>query len=175
MTTLFNRDEIQHATGAMVAKVCNEFTDEQLKSLAVVGVLKGGVPLGCVVAEHLGKELRRKVSVGELDISLYRDDAGAPGAIPRLHGSQIDFDVNDRAILLVDDVLHTGRTIRAAMDHLMDFGRPSRIALLVLVDRGGRQLPIRADFAGFTTEPQTGARIHVVFERNVPIAVQSSV
>jgi pyrimidine operon attenuation protein/uracil phosphoribosyltransferase len=86
--------------------------------------------------------------VGVLDITFYRDDIGRTGEAPEVHETRIDFDINDVTVVLVDDVLFTGRTIRAAMDALMDFGRPRRIQLAVLVDRGHRELPIRADFVG---------------------------
>jgi pyrimidine operon attenuation protein/uracil phosphoribosyltransferase len=88
------------------------------------------------------------VPVGALDITFYRDDIGIRAEAPEVHETRIDFDVNDRVVVLVDDVLFTGRTIRAAFDALMDFGRPRAIQLAVLVDRGHRELPIRADFIG---------------------------
>jgi len=86
--------------------------------------------------------------VGDLDITFYRDDIGMKAEAPEVHETRIDFDINGATVVLVDDVLFTGRTIRAAMDALMDFGRPHRIQLAVLVDRGHRELPIRADFVG---------------------------
>jgi pyrimidine operon attenuation protein/uracil phosphoribosyltransferase len=88
------------------------------------------------------------VLVGALDITFYRDDIGMRAEAPEVHETRIDFDINGRTVVLVDDVLFSGRTIRSAMDALVDFGRPSAIQLAVLIDRGHRQLPIRADFVG---------------------------
>jgi pyrimidine operon attenuation protein / uracil phosphoribosyltransferase len=107
---------------------------------------------GAFVAQRLAAAITRidgeSVSVGILDITLYRDDLTLIDAKPVVHKTEIDFDVNDKNIILVDDVLFKGRTVRAAMDALMDFGRPKTIQLAVLVDRGHRELPIRADYVG---------------------------
>jgi pyrimidine operon attenuation protein / uracil phosphoribosyltransferase len=116
--------------------------------VALVGIANRGDHL----ARRLADELRRiegtSVPVGVLDITFYRDDIGLRAETPQVHETRIDFGLNDSTVVLVDDVLFTGRTIRAAMDALMDFGRPERIQLAVLVDRGHRELPIRADFVG---------------------------
>lgn len=131
------------------------------QQLALVGILRGGVPLAQHLAERLTPDLGFTPEVGELDITLYRDDAGTPGRMPRIYGTSIPFDVDGRPIILVDDVLASGRTVRAAMDHLMDFGRPSRIELAVLVDRGGRQLPIQADHLGIAVKIPAPSRVYV--------------
>jgi len=107
---------------------------------------------GAILAERLAKCIEKiegiKVPVGVVDITLYRDDLSLIAEQPVVHGTQIDFDITGKKIILVDDVLYTGRTIRAAIDQLIDFGRPKIIQLAVLVDRGHRELPIRADYAG---------------------------
>ena len=117
-------------------------------SLRLVGVHTGGVWL----AERLRHDLHVDAPVGILDVSFYRDDFDRSGLKPDVRPSQIAFDVADSHILLVDDVLYTGRTVRAAMNEIFDYGRPDRIDLAVLVDRGGRELPIAATLVGATIE-----------------------
>ncbi len=111
---------------------------------ALVGIHTGGVWIMDALAERLGPDMPR----GVLDIAFYRDDFSRIGLHPETKPSHLPFDVEDRRILLIDDVLYTGRSIRAAMDALLDFGRPARIRLAVLIDRGHRELPIRPDFVG---------------------------
>jgi pyrimidine operon attenuation protein/uracil phosphoribosyltransferase len=116
--------------------------------VALVGIASRGDDLARRLAELIVEIEGTKVPVGALDITFYRDDIGRKAEAPEVHETRIDFDINDVTVVLVDDVLFTGRTIRAAMDALMDFGRPRRIQLAVLVDRGHRELPIRADYVG---------------------------
>ena len=117
------------------------------ENLALVGILTRGDILARKLAEIIYQIEGIHVPVGSLDISLYRDDACIMN-FPQLRGTDILFNIDNKTIVLVDDVLFTGRTIRAALDALMDFGRPARIQLAILVDRGHRELPIRADFVG---------------------------
>ncbi len=121
-------------------------------SLAIVGIQSRGVPLAARLAKALRTASRKNVDVGSLDITLYRDDLSTVGTRPVLKATNIPFSIDGRPVILVDDVLYTGRTIRAALDELVDFGRPSRIALAVLIDRGHRELPIQADYVGQTVE-----------------------
>jgi pyrimidine operon attenuation protein/uracil phosphoribosyltransferase len=116
------------------------------KDVAVIGIRTRGVPLAQRIAANLENIEGEKPLFGALDIALHRDDYHLRGALPQT--SQISFDVTGKTVVLVDDVLFTGRTIRAALDALADFGRPSAVQLAVLVDRGHRELPIRADFVG---------------------------
>jgi len=118
----------------------------RLDELALVGVLTRGVPLARRIAENIGLFEGIVVPVGSLDITLHRDDLG--GEEPEIKGSRVPFEVAGRTIVLVDDVLYTGRTARAAMDALLELGRPAAIRLAILVDRGHRELPIRADYVG---------------------------
>jgi pyrimidine operon attenuation protein / uracil phosphoribosyltransferase len=118
------------------------------ENLAVIGIHTRGVPLAERLAVILSDIEGPPPPVGALDISLYRDDTGRGGASAHMQPTDIFFDLNDRKVVLVDDVLYTGRTIRSAMDALIDLGRPSAIQLAVLVDRGHRELPIRADYVG---------------------------
>lgn len=124
---------------------------------ALVGIHTGGV----WVAEWLHKAMGIKTPLGTLDISFYRDDFSQRGLHPEVKTTQLPFNVEDHPIILVDDVLYTGRTIRAAMNELFDYGRPGGIHLAALVDRGGRQLPIQPDFAGAKIELPAGKNIQL--------------
>ncbi len=119
-----------------------------LDNLALVGVLTRGAPLARRIAENIEHFEGLKVPVGALDITLHRDDRKTRDEEPRVRGSHVPFDVAGKTVVLVDDVLYTGRTARAAMDALLELGRPAAIRLAVLVDRGHRELPIRADHVG---------------------------
>jgi len=117
-------------------------------ALGLVGIRQRGVPLAERLAGIIGRIEKAKVPVGMLDITLYRDDLSTLGPKPVVHKTQINFDITDKDIILVDDVLYTGRTARAAMDALFKHGRPRRVQLGVLIDRGHRELPIEAGFVG---------------------------
>jgi pyrimidine operon attenuation protein/uracil phosphoribosyltransferase len=130
-------------------------------SIAIVGIQSRGVPLAARLAIALGSSTGKKVDVGSLDITLYRDDLSTVGTRPVLKSTNIPFSIDGRTVILVDDVLFTGRTIRAALDELVDFGRPSRIALAVLIDRGHRELPIQADYVGKTVKTSRADRVDV--------------
>jgi pyrimidine operon attenuation protein/uracil phosphoribosyltransferase len=116
--------------------------------LALIGIQRRGVPLAKRIAEAIAQGEGVKVPVGALDITFYRDDLSMVATQPVVKGTELPFDVNHYTVVLVDDVLYTGRTVRAAMDALVDFGRPLAIRLAVLVDRGHREFPIRADHVG---------------------------
>jgi pyrimidine operon attenuation protein/uracil phosphoribosyltransferase len=116
----------------------------QIDQPLIVGIHTGGL----WVAEHLHKALGLDAEMGELDISFYRDDFSRLGLNPQVKPSKLPLDITDQHIILVDDVLHTGRTIRAALNELFDYGRPASVHLAVLIDRGGRELPIAAQAAG---------------------------
>ncbi len=118
------------------------------RDVALVGIRTRGVPLAKRLAAEIEKIEGARPPVGVLDITLYRDDLSTLGYQPIVHETQIPFDINGKKIVLVDDVLFTGRTVRAALEALTDIGRPQAIQLAVLIDRGHRELPIRADFVG---------------------------
>ncbi len=121
---------------------------KKVDDLYLVGIKTRGAPLAKRIAARMKDIEGREIKVGVLDITLYRDDLTLVGPHPILHETDLPFEISDKKIILVDDVLFTGRTIRAAMDALMDKGRPRQIGLAVLIDRGHRELPIRADFVG---------------------------
>lgn len=121
-------------------------------NLGLIGILRRGVPLAQRLARILARIEKAEVPVGTVDITMYRDDLSAVGHLPEVKKSKLEFDIEDKNIILVDDVLYTGRTTRAAMDALFDQGRPRRIQLCVLIDRGHRELPIEAGFVGRRVE-----------------------
>ncbi len=135
-----------------LARIAHEIVERNrgVDRLALVGVRTRGVPIAGRLAVRLKEITGQDVPVGALDITLYRDDLmhHAVGPQPLVRSTEIPFSIDDRVILLVDDVLYTGRTIRAALDELIDFGRPRAIQLVVIVDRGHRELPIKADYVG---------------------------
>ena len=127
----------------------------------LVGVQTRGVPLARRLAEAMAGAGGRRPPVGSLDITLYRDDLTTIAPHPVLKGTQIPVSIDGKVVVLVDDVLFTGRTVRAALDELIDFGRPARIALAVLVDRGHRELPIRPDYVGKTVSTSRAEIVQV--------------
>ena len=131
--------------------------------VALVGVRTRGVPLSKRLAKHIDAKTDRRPYLGVLDITLYRDDLTAVGEQPIVRRTELPFAVDDAWIVLVDDVLYTGRTVRAAITALIDFGRPKTIQLLALVDRGWRELPIHADYVGTTLETtrEQTVQVHV--------------
>jgi pyrimidine operon attenuation protein/uracil phosphoribosyltransferase len=162
-----NAEAVQRA----VERIAHEVLDRARAlgspdELALVGIRRGGVPL----AERLRAEIGRSTGVtpplGTLDIALYRDDLSQRGAAPVVGPTDVRFPLEGRTIVLTDDVLYTGRTIRAALDELVDFGRPRRVWLAVLVDRGGRELPIAADFAGARLDVPPGDDVQVRWREN---------
>ncbi|HVD86278.1 MAG TPA: bifunctional pyr operon transcriptional regulator/uracil phosphoribosyltransferase PyrR [Solirubrobacterales bacterium] len=134
--------------------------------LAVVGIHTRGAILARRLHVLLGELTGAEVPIGDIDISFYRDDVGAktPSSQPVVHASHIDFDLSERTVVLVDDVLYTGRTVRAAIEALFDYGRPLRVQLAVLCDRGHRELPIRPDYVGKNLPTAREERVNVRLE-----------
>ncbi|MDD4909215.1 MAG: bifunctional pyr operon transcriptional regulator/uracil phosphoribosyltransferase PyrR [Candidatus Omnitrophica bacterium] len=133
-----------------IIRIAHEIVEKNkgAQGLCLVGIRNRGVYLAARIAACIQKIDNIQVPAGILDITLYRDDLTLVNQQPVVHKTEIDFDITDKNLVLVDDVLYTGRTIRAALDALMDFGRPRSMQLAVLVDRGHRELPIRADYVG---------------------------
>src|SRR3990172_47014 len=138
--------------GRTLTRIAHEILERNrgVEELGLVGIRTRGVPIARRLARAIAEITKYEVPTGALDITLYRDDLmrHAVGPQPVVRSTEIPFSIDDKKILLVDDVLYTGRTIRAALDALIDFGRPKSIQLVVLVDRGHRELPIRADYVG---------------------------
>jgi pyrimidine operon attenuation protein / uracil phosphoribosyltransferase len=153
--------------GRSLARIAHEILERNraLEELALVGIRTRGVPLARRIAQTIREINQHEIPTGALDITLYRDDLmrTAVGAQPLIRRTEIPFSIDDRRILLVDDVLYTGRTIRAALDALIEFGRPKAIQLVVLVDRGHRELPIKADYVGknLPTSPSESVQVHL--------------
>ena len=145
-TTVMDAQGIQRA----LTRIAHEIIEKNrgTKGLIIVGVRKRGVPLAERLVDLIGSIEGEKPPMGILDITLYRDDLSHISYQPIIQETQIEEDITDKTIVLVDDVLYTGRTIRAALDALIDLGRPKKIQLAVLIDRGHRELPIRADYVG---------------------------
>lgn len=140
----------QPAMGRALTRIAHEIVERNKggENLVLVGIKTRGAPLANRLQAKIKEIENITVPVGELDITLYRDDLNKITADPQLIDTKIDMDVNGKTVILIDDVLYTGRTVRAAMDAVMDVGRPSQIQLGVLIDRGHRELPIRADYVG---------------------------
>lgn len=136
----------------------NSGTDD----LVVVGIERRGVQLADRIVALIEKQEHATVARGALDITLYRDDLQTVGPRPVVGRTTLPLTLDGKRVVIVDDVLYTGRTIRAALDELADFGRPARIALVVLIDRGGRELPIHADIVGRTVDVPAGKRVDVL-------------
>ena len=140
----------QNAVKKCLVRLAHEVLEknQDIENLALIGIRNRGVYLAQRLKDHIAEINKLTVPVGILDITLYRDDLTQIGPNPVVHKTEIDFDITGKKIILIDDVLYTGRTIRAALDALSDLGRPASIQLAVLIDRGHRELPIRPDYVG---------------------------
>jgi pyrimidine operon attenuation protein/uracil phosphoribosyltransferase len=151
--------------GRTLTRIAHEVVERNrgVDALALIGIRTRGVPIARHIARNLFQITSEQIPTGALDITLYRDDLmrATVGPQPVVRRTEIPFSIDDRKILLVDDVLFTGRTIRAALDALIDFGRPRSIQLVVLVDRGHRELPIKADYVGKNIPTSLREIVHV--------------
>lgn len=140
----------EKAIGRAIIRIGHEIIEKNkgVEDVVLVGIKTRGVPIANRIAKKIEQIEGTKVNTGEVDITLYRDDLKKVDIDPVLNGSNIDFNINDKIVILVDDVLYTGRTVRSALDAIMDIGRPKSIQLAVIVDRGHRELPVRADYVG---------------------------
>ncbi len=148
------REKTQLMSAAEIDRTLNRLAHEIIEkngggqSVALIGIRRRGVPLAQRLAKQIGEIEKLEIPVGILDITLYRDDLSLVSPQPVVQSTEIDFPVDAKILIVVDDVLYTGRTVRAAMNALFDLGRPKRIQLCVLIDRGHRELPIEASFVG---------------------------
>lgn len=156
---ILDKDAINRA----LTRIAHEIVEKNkgVENLCLVGIRNRGVYLAQRLAGCIKNIEGDEVPCGALDITLYRDDLALASGQPLVRKTEIDFDINNKNLVLVDDVLYTGRTIRAALDALIDFGRPKSIQLAVLVDRGHRELPVRADYAGKNIPTSKEERVEV--------------
>jgi len=152
----------------MLTQIQDRLRQGQMDAPLMIGIHTGGV----WIAEHLHKQLDLQEELGTLDISFYRDDFTRIGMNPQVRPSKLPFSVDDRHIILVDDVLHTGRTVRAAMNELFDYGRPASIMLAVLIDRGGRELPIQAEIVGKVLQLPAGEEVKLTGPKPLKLVIQ---
>ncbi|MCL5278843.1 MAG: bifunctional pyr operon transcriptional regulator/uracil phosphoribosyltransferase PyrR [Planctomycetes bacterium] len=172
MKVILNAGQIDRALGHLTDQIAGSPASRQGgrassdNGLAIIGIRSRGEILAQRLADRLSQKLSRPVPCGTLDITLYRDDLNAPhgDSQPQVRTTEIGFDINGKIIILVDDVLYTGRSARAAMDALIDLGRPKAIRLAVLVERAGRELPIQADYCGHKAEvgPEQSIQVNLV-------------
>jgi pyrimidine operon attenuation protein/uracil phosphoribosyltransferase len=149
-----------------IVRISHEIIEKNInvENLLLVGILSRGVPIAKRIRLNIKKITSKNVNIGSLDITFHRDDFRDRFVVPQVKGTSIDDDINNKILVLVDDVLYTGRTIRAALDELNTFGRPSKIQLAVLVDRGHREVPIKADFIGANIPTHEGEHVKVELE-----------
>ncbi len=161
MKVILDSEQIKQILEDLAGRIISDTPSEL--DIAVIGIRSRGEILAQRLSSRLSKELGKDVPYGTLDITLYRDDLNSPQstAQPQVRTTEIGFDIDGKIIILVDDVLYTGRSARAAMDALIDLGRPRAIRLAVLVDRVGREFPIQADYAGYKTDVAPGKLVQV--------------
>lgn len=149
---LFKEKDIDSMVTKIADALLADLPKNKLKDLAFMGIQIRGVPLAHRIAAKISTRTGVSPPVAMLDISMYRDDIGIRKTLPHIHITEVPFDLDEKVIILVDDVLHTGRTIRAALDAITDYGRPDFIRLAVLIDRGKQEFPIKADYIGKTID-----------------------
>jgi pyrimidine operon attenuation protein/uracil phosphoribosyltransferase len=149
---MIDKAEIMDESGIMraVTRIAHEIIEKNkgVENVYLIGIQRRGVPLAKLIAKKIHEVEGTEVPVGILDITFYRDDLSMLSEHPVINGTEINFPVTDKVVILVDDVIYTGRTVRSAIDAIMDIGRPRMIQLAILIDRGHRELPIRADYVG---------------------------
>jgi pyrimidine operon attenuation protein / uracil phosphoribosyltransferase len=156
---VLREEDVQRALTRIAHEIAERNRDAS--SVAIVGIHRRGAFLAARLRDLLGELMDADVPLGDLDIGFYRDDVSSRPDAPIVHASHIDFDVGGRTIVIVDDVLFTGRTVRAAIEALLDYGRAQRVQLAVLVDRGHRELPIRPDYVGKNLPTARAEHVHV--------------
>ena len=160
--TLLTKAQMAEGVKALAKSICE--ANSGAESIALVGIYTRGVPLAKRIAAEIEKNGGVKVFVGTIDITQYRDDLNTFQMVPKLEGSDISFDIDDITVVLCDEVIFTGRSVRAALDELLNFGRPKRVQFAALVDRCGRELPVQPDFAALKVTLAPGERVAVRFE-----------
>lgn len=159
---LFDEDKIRRTITRMSYQIIEK--NQGVDNVCLLGIKTRGVPLANRIAQNIQEIEGACVEVGQLDITLYRDDLTSTSETPLVNATSVPFSIVDKTIVLVDDVIYTGRTVRAAMDAVTELGRPARIQLAVLVDRGHRELPIRADYVGLNIPTSRSEIVSVMLE-----------
>ena len=155
---------LEDQTENFFSRIIDDIPPDRLGSLIIIGIKTRGEYLGKRLVERISERTGKEVTFGTIDITLYRDDFENRKNWPRLRRTSIPDDVQGKNIILVDDVLYTGRTVRAAINSIMDYGRPASVKLAVLVDRGGRELPVQPDYAGISIETLDDEMVNVYLE-----------
>ncbi len=160
---VLDHDDVRRTLVRIAHEIVEKNPQATAADLALVGIQRRGAVLAARLHKLLGDLLQAEIPLGEVDIAFYRDDLGMAGRAeaPVLHSTKLDFDVDGRTIVIVDDVLYTGRTVRAAIEAIFDYGRPARVQLAVLADRGHRELPIRPDYVGKNLPTSRSERVQV--------------
>jgi pyrimidine operon attenuation protein/uracil phosphoribosyltransferase len=156
---VLHEGDVQRALTRIAHEIAERNTDAS--ALAVIGIHRRGAFLARRLRDLLQELLDAEIPLGDLDIGFYRDDVSSRPDAPVVHASHVDFDVTGRTVVVVDDVLYTGRTVRAAIEALFDYGRPERVQLAVLADRGHRELPIRPDYVGKNLPTSSSEHVYV--------------
>ena len=163
-TRLLGGDDIDRSLARMAMQIVEH--NHGVENLAIIGIHTGGVYLARRIQTLIQEQFGINLPTGTLDITLYRDDWSLVAQNPVVKKTTLDFPLKDKVVVLVDDVVYTGRTIRAALDALMDLGRPRCIQLAALIDRGGRELPIQADYIGLDVQVGPGEHVHVLLREH---------
>jgi pyrimidine operon attenuation protein / uracil phosphoribosyltransferase len=161
-----NADEVKAAVQKVADGIISEFLNNSIRDFAIIGIHHQGVPLAKRLISIIEEKTGYSPELALLDISMYRDDIGVRQDLPQINETRIPFDMNDKAVILVDDVLSSGRTIRAALDAVTDYGRPGLIRLAVLVNRGNHEFPIGADYTGVDLQVPAERKVVVEFVEN---------
>ncbi len=166
MKVLLNAKQIETILNKLTTRIISDIPEGT--EIAVIGIRSRGEIVAQRLAKRLSEKLGTDIPCGTLDITLYRDDINSPknGSHPQVRTTEIHFNIDDKIIILVDDVLYTGRSTRAAMDALIDLGRPKAIRLAVLVDRAGREFPIQADYAGYKADAKPEKSVQVLLKES---------
>ena len=164
MATKKKIQSLENRTESFFSSIMDDIPSDRLDSLIVIGIKTRGEYLGKRLVERISERTGEDITFGTIDITLYRDDFENRKNWPRLRRTSIPDDVQGKNIILVDDVLYTGRTVRAAINSIMDYGRPASVKLAVLVDRGGRELPVQADYVGISIETLDDEMVKVYLE-----------
>ena len=158
-TKLFDKTDISRMISRLTHEIVEKNDDPE--NLVLIGILSRGEPLAQRIKKNIGELTQKSVDLGTVNISFHRDDFMERLVVPQVKGTDISFSLDKKTVVLVDDVLYTGRTIRAAIDEILSFGRPAKIQLAVLVDRGHREMPIKADFVGKNIPTNEGEHVNV--------------